>query len=170
MRRPWLYAVIAALLAVGCAVNPSPSGTPVSSGAARLIVTGSGELCGPWWMGCGAFLAVEPPGWRVPEGWAPSDDDTRFAAFPRGGDDGPVRVSGVMPGGQDRIEPGQYRLVVIETRTPDNASPGTWYGSFGCAADVTVPPGTRAVVADVIFELSCTIAVSLDVPTPDPSS
>ena len=174
MRRRGLGAVAAALLVAGCGWSLSPSGAPSpapwSSGAAAFVVKGSGEVCGPWWMGCGAVLAVEAPGWTVPEGWSPNDGDTQFAIDLRPGHDGPMRVTGIRPGGQDRIEPGQHRLVVILTMSPDNASPGTWIGRFGCAADVSVPPGTRMVVADVVFGPSCTISVAVDAAMPEPSN
>jgi hypothetical protein len=179
MTRLALGSAAAALLVVACGLDASPSGSPVpsasslSADAAGLTVTGSGERCGPWWMGCGAFLAIEPPGWTLPNDWAPSADDTQFAVQIAAGDDGPARVTGIWRLGQDQIEPGRYRFVGILTTSPDNASPGTWYPSLGCGVEVEVPAGTQTVGVAVVFtdgQDACTIAVSMDVATPAPSS
>jgi hypothetical protein len=115
-------------------------------------------------MGCGAFLAVKPPGWSLPEDWAPGADDTRFAVDVAPGSDSPARVTGVGQPGRERIEPGDYRLVVIETRSPDTLPP-TLSALVGCSVEVSIPPGTRAVSVEVKWDhSSCMIAVSKDVP------
>lgn len=148
----------------------TPPSTPVASEAARLTVTGSGVLCGPWWMGCGAVLAVEPSEWSLPEHWAPSADDTQFEtdAAPNAET---TRVTGIRQAGRVRIEPGEYSLVVIETRSPDDQPQGTFDAFVRCSVNVQIRPGIRAVSVDVRFsdQSSCTIAVSMDASTPGPS-
>lgn len=157
------FVIRALLVAVGivaCTPTPSPTPTP-ASGAARLNVSGSGALCGPWWFGCGAILVVEAPGWTLPENWAPSPEDTRFAIeFSRNMEQ--TRVRGITQVAQDRIEPGHHRLVVIKTESPDTATDGSFEASVLCSIEVDVPPGTRAVNVEVTFATGCAIEVSLE--------
>jgi hypothetical protein len=149
-----------------------PSDSPPTSEAARLTVTGSGVLCGPWWMGCGAVFAVEAPGWSLPADWAPNADDARFAVdFRRHGER--TRITGVRQAGQDRVGPGAYRFVVIKTVSPDTEPEGTFEASVLCSKELEIPHGIRAVSVNVEFAYhpsSCTIATSMDVPTAAPSS
>jgi hypothetical protein len=147
----------------------SPSATPLATDAASLTVTGSGEFCGPWWYGCGAVLVVAPAGWTLPDDWAPSDRDTRFEVDVAI-DGSLARVTGVAQIGQDRIEPGVYRFVVVETESPDDEPQGTLYPSIGCSVEATVPPGTQAVTVAVEFRAGpCRISVSSDAPPGDRS-
>ncbi|NJD26670.1 MAG: hypothetical protein FIA92_00030 [Chloroflexi bacterium] len=102
----------------------------------------------------------------LPDEWTPSADDTEFEVDLRGGSDLPARVTGIRTPGQDRIDPGEYRFVVIVTRSPDNL-PRTVSASVGCSAEVTIPPLTGTVIVDVGFSYSradCTITVALDAP------
>jgi hypothetical protein len=173
-----LPVVVTALLVAACArnpspTNPSPSSTPRASESARFSVTGSGELCGPWWMGCGAVLAVEPPNWRLPKDWSPSAKDTWFAVAVVAGSESPAPVTGIRQLGQDRIGPGAYRFVVIMTMMPDTAPSATLSAALGCSANVRVSTTTRAVSVDVAFGANgstCTIAVSMDPATVPVSS
>ena len=166
-----LGAFLAGALIAACSLTPSSPPTPVSSSpssdAAELIVTGSGILCVPWWYGCGAFLAVEPPGWTLPTQWVPEAADIGFSVTITKRDR--VRVTGVQQAGIDRIDPGDYIFVVILTSRPEGAaSPEpTMSASIGCSVEGTIPPGTGVVTVDVDFnQPPCVIKVSMDVPSP----
>jgi hypothetical protein len=112
-------------------------------------------------MGCGAYLAVEPPDWNLPEDWAPTADDIWFETDLRAGRE-TTPITGVRQAGRDRIEPGAYRVVVIKTLSPDTQPEGTFEASVLCMSDVEIPPGTRSVRVDVEFGAACMITTSLD--------
>jgi hypothetical protein len=167
-----LSALLVVLIAA-CTPTPAPTPQPTlaqpSTAPATLSVTGSGKLCGPWWMGCGAVLVIEQPGWVLPAGWAPSRDDTQFAVDLRAGSERPARVTGVREPGLERLEPGDYLIAGILTRQSDIAT-APLESSVGCSAEVTIPPGTESVSVDLEFSGGCTIAVSMHGSTAPPSS
>jgi hypothetical protein len=166
----WLAALLAAVLVGACTSPPPPTATPPAD-AAALTVTGSGEFCGPWWYGCGAYLAIEDPSWSLPDDWAPGADDTQFDVDPQVSKDGPAKITGIVHLGQARIEPGRHQFVVITTETPDSPATPPMSASFGCSVVVDIPTGTRAVGVDVRFGFAgCTIGISKDVATHAPSS
>lgn len=172
------------LLVVACTPTPSPTAVPTApptavptapptaspNAAAELIVTGSGNRCGPWWMGCGAVLVIEQPGWSLPADWMPGDDDVHFAVDLRLGTEKPSRVTGVMQSGMERIEPGDYVLIGVLTMQSDSPPDSPLESSVGCSVEVSIPPGTVSVTVDVKFRGGCTLAVSMDPATPAPSS
>jgi hypothetical protein len=169
-----LGAFLVAVLVAGCTSTPTSSPAlfqpSPSANAASLSITGSGRLCGPWWRGCGAYLAIEQTGWRLPGDWTPSNDDIQFDLALRAGSERGPRVTGVLEPVPHRIEPGDYLLVGILTRTPDCCeSPPATSASLGCSLEVSIPPGTRAVTIDVQFGEACAIEVVLDGATPAPS-
>jgi hypothetical protein len=161
-----LGAFLIGLLVNACTLTPAPTATaalpPPPTEAAILTITGSGELCGPWWYGCGAALAIEALAWELPGDWRPGALDTVFAVDLRVEGELPARVTGVRQQGRERIEPGDYKLVAIETMTPDTFPSGaTFSARVGCSVEVNIPPGTRAVGVKVEWDnSSCTIAVS----------
>lgn len=155
-----------ALTAAACGPNPPPSAT-IEPTAARLNVTGSGLLCGPWWFGCGAVLVIETPGWSLPEGWEPNAEDTFFATeFSRNMER--TRVNGIRQVAQDRIEAGDYAFVVVKTTSPDSASPRTLNPAVGCSKAISVPPGARLVSVAVEFDggPGCSMTVSIEAAAP----
>lgn len=169
--------IVGAIVLAACGARPStppataalPTLPPETGELATFTVTGSGEFCGPWWFGCGAALVVEAPGWTMPADWSPRPNDTLFDVDPMpDGADGPARVTGVREPGPNRIAPGDYRLVVIETQSGDTV-PARTTSRVKCTADMHIPAGTRAVVVDVVFGPGCTIAVRTD-PEASPSS
>lgn len=168
----WRNALMVPLVVAACTPAPSPASTSLvmpaspSAAAATLSITASGTICGPWWMGCGAVLAIEAPGWTLPDDWAPAADDTQFAVDLIAGSERPTRVTGVRQQGQDRIEPGDYLFVGIMTMSPDSQTPGTLQATVGCSKAVKVPPGARAVRLDIEFASACSMDVSMDVPSP----
>jgi hypothetical protein len=167
-----LGSLLVAFLIAGCVPTPSPSPAvpTVSSEAATLTITASGEFCGPWWFGCGGVLVIEPPGWQLPTDWSSGADDTRFAAERIAGSEEPATVMGVARQGQDRIEPGDYTVAGILTMQSDVATQPP-SASLGCSRELTVPRGTLAVTISIDFGVAgCTLTVSMDAPTPDPST
>ena len=166
-----MVAFAVALGAASCGPDPVPSASAAPVEAARFNVTGSGLLCFQWYMGCGAFLAVEAPGWTLQDGWAPSVDDTRFATDPVPNSER-IRVTGITHVAQDRIEPGEHLLVVVRTTSPDDEPQGTLHAVVGCTETLVVPDGTRAVHVEVKFdgEPGCSIDVAMDASTAAPTS
>jgi hypothetical protein len=158
--------LLGASVAVG-ACGPTPSAMPsamssFSADAATLTINGSGELCGPWWFGCGAALVVEPAGWELQETWVLGADDTRFAVDPRVATEEGALITGVAQEGRNQIEPGDYTVAAILTMQSDVATPPP-SASLGCSVDMSIPRGTRAVTINVEFNVShCAITVALD--------
>jgi hypothetical protein len=170
-----LAALLLALVG-GCSPAPTLAPAPTaaqSASAATLSIAGSGgPFCGPWWYGCGAYLAIEAPGWTFPRDWAPSDGDTRFTVVPDISEKEPTKVTGVMQLGQERIEPGTYRLAVIETHTSDtssNGDPPRFDAFLLCTKDALIPEGTVSVGVEVSFSANrgCAVTVSFQ-PGPAP--
>jgi hypothetical protein len=168
-----LGGLVVVLVVSACLPAPIPAATSTaptpSAESASFTVAGAGRACGPWWMGCGAFLTIQVPGWTLPVGWAPAAHDTEFAVQLSAGSERPARITGVRRLGQGEIEPGVHLLAVITTRHSDVSTPGTIDAAYlDCVARVTVPPETRSVAVDVTFGgkgSACSIAVTLDPPT-----
>jgi hypothetical protein len=162
----WLGTFVAVVYIAACSPTPAPTPSPTlpapSTEAATLNVTGSGSLCGPWWYGCGAVLVVERPGWTLPVDWAPSPEDIQFAVDLRIDSEKAALVTGIREPGLEQIEPGDYLLAGILTRQSDSATPALLESSVGCSVEVTIPPGTESVSAEVKFRGGCTIDVSVD--------
>lgn len=177
VRAPGGLLAFALVSACGAPTPPTgmpPSATPDAAAgpSATLTVSGSGFVCGPWYYGCGAILTVASPGSKAPVDWTPGAGDTWFKVAYETSSDGPYPVTGVGTPGQDRLDPGSYRLVVVMTEQSDVGG-ATMSPSFGCSADIVVVPGTVAVHVDVRLRVSaspCSIAVSMEGPSPGPDS
>ena len=165
-----LAAVLLALMVEGC--SPTPSATPAeatrSSDAATLTITGAGETCGPWWFGCGLYLVIEPTGWDEVDAWTPRPEDTQFAVGLIAGSDSPMRVSGVYRQGRNWVEPGDYRIVVLDYSVSDTETQRTRPAELLCSLETRIPKSSRSVAIDVQFVNTadpCRITVSSDAPS-----
>lgn len=181
MRRRGLAPLVAALALVACSPNPTVTPTassgatapPAPSTGATLTVSGAGLLCYQWYAGCAPYFGVVDPGWALPGDWQPSSDVITFDVALVANSEA-VEVTGIRPGGRDRIEAGAHRLVVINTTSPDSGpSVGTITASILCSLAVEIPPGARAVRVHVAFDAThaaCSLRMTTDIPTAPPSS